>query len=132
MTTGPSPEYVNRQLQLADEALDDARYLLEGNRLKAAANRAYYAMFYSAMASLTGLTSRLPKSHRGTISLFGSHYVNTGKMDRQFAIDLREAYNLRLRSDYGASTEVEEERAKEMIAKADAFVAEVKRLINEG
>jgi uncharacterized protein (UPF0332 family) len=45
MTMGPSPEYVRRQLQLADEALDDAEYLLQGNRLKAAANRAYHTMF---------------------------------------------------------------------------------------
>jgi uncharacterized protein (UPF0332 family) len=45
MTTGPSQEYVQAQLESADEALSDAQYLLEGGRLKAAANRAYYAMF---------------------------------------------------------------------------------------
>src|ERR671919_2599780 len=125
MTMGPSQEYVRGQLQLADEALDDARYLLEGHRLKGAVNRAYYAMFYAAIAPLANITSRVPKSHRGAISLFGRHYVLTGKIDRQFAADLRNAYNLRLQSDYGASTEVGEERVKEMIDKAEAFVAEV-------
>jgi len=45
MTTESSQEYVNEQFRLADEALSDARYLLNDNRLKAAANRAYYAMF---------------------------------------------------------------------------------------
>jgi uncharacterized protein (UPF0332 family) len=129
MTTGPSPEYARIQLQLADEALDNARYLLQDNRLKSAASRAYYGMFYAVMASLTGFSPRLPKSHRGAISLFGRHYVRTGMVDRQFAIDLRDAYNLRLHSDYGASAEVGEERVKEMIDKAQAFVAEVKRLI---
>jgi uncharacterized protein (UPF0332 family) len=131
MTMGPSPEYVRRQLLLADEALDDARYLLEGHRLKGAVNRAYYAMFYAAIAPLASITSRIPRSHKDAISLFGRHYVLTGKIDRQFATDLRNAYNLRLQSDYGASTEVREEEIRETIDKAEAFVAEVKRLVNE-
>ncbi len=46
MTAEPSGDYVREQLRLAEEALSDARYLLEDNRLKAAANRAYYAMFH--------------------------------------------------------------------------------------
>jgi uncharacterized protein (UPF0332 family) len=66
MTMGPSPEYVTRQLQLAHEALADARLLLEHHRLSAALNRSYYAMFYAAMAALSRINSRLPKSHRGT------------------------------------------------------------------
>jgi len=129
MTTGPSPEYVRRQLQLADEALDDARYLLGGNRLKAAANRAYYAMFHVAMAALAAVTHRPPKSHRGTISLFGRHYVQTGKLDIQFARDLQDANHLRQQSDYEASAELGNEQARAMVEKAEAFVTEVKHLL---
>ena len=131
MTTEPSPESVRRQLQLADEALSDARYLLQGYRLKAATNRAYYAMFYAAMASLSSVSSTLPKSHRGAISLFGRYYVVTGKIDRQFAADLRDAYNLRLQGDYGISPEVEEEQVRQTIDNAEAFVTQVRRLVIE-
>lgn len=42
MIMGPSPEYVKKQLQLADEALSDAKYLLEGGRLKAAAQPSFH------------------------------------------------------------------------------------------
>jgi uncharacterized protein (UPF0332 family) len=129
MTMEPSPEYVRRQLQLADEALDDARYLLQGNRLKATANRAYYAMFYAAMAALLDAKLRTPKSHSGTIALFGKHYVVTGKIDRQFGRDLRNAYNLRQQSDYEMFANIGEEQVREALAKAQVFVAEVKRLL---
>jgi uncharacterized protein (UPF0332 family) len=45
MTTEPPHESVTRHVQLADEALGDANYLLNGHRLNAAVNRTYYAMF---------------------------------------------------------------------------------------
>jgi len=104
---------------------------MQGNRLKAAANRAYYAMFYAATSALLGVTTRPPRTHRGTISLFDRHYVQTGKLDIQFARVFQDANHLRLQSDYGASTEVEEQRVKETIDNAASFVAEVKRLVNE-
>ena len=129
MTTEPSPQYVRRQLQLADEAEDDAKYLLQGSRLKAAANRAYYVKFHVAMAALVRVTLTLPKTHSGTISQFGRHYVRTGKLSIDIARDFREAYNLRQDSDYGIFAEVGETRVKETVEKAKAFVAEVKRLV---
>ena len=70
MTTGPSPDYTSRQLQLALEALDAARFLLGDGRLKAAVNRAYYVMFHAAHAALGTQAVRLPKTHSGTIDLF--------------------------------------------------------------
>nr|HDO81534.1 HEPN domain-containing protein [Candidatus Bathyarchaeota archaeon] len=44
----------------------------------------YYAMFYSTEAIL--LTNNLKaSSHKGVISLFGGHFIKTGKLDREFA-----------------------------------------------
>lgn len=129
MTTGPSPEYVNRQLQLADEALSDSHYLLQDARLKAAINRAYYAMFYAAQAALSSGQVRMPKTHRGVLTLFNSHYVRTGKVNAQFARDFRTAFNLRQQSDYEAYTNVEETQVQDMVQKAEAFVTEVRKLL---
>jgi uncharacterized protein (UPF0332 family) len=81
------------------------------------------------MATLARAIPTAPKTHRGTISLFGRHYVRTGKLRVNFAQDLREAYNLRQQSDYGIFTEVGEERVRETVEKAKAFVTEVKRLV---
>jgi uncharacterized protein (UPF0332 family) len=129
MTMEPSPEYVRRQLQLADETLDDARYLLQGNRLKAASNRAYYSMFHAVMVVLAGVSPRLPKTHRGAISLFGQHYIATGKLDVQFAWDLQNANHLCQQSDYGVHSELVDAQAKEAVEKAEAFVSAVKEIL---
>ena len=64
MTTESSQDYVNEQFRLADEALSDARYLLNDNRLKAAANRAYYAMFHAAQAALSHVNVRTKDARR--------------------------------------------------------------------
>lgn len=128
MTTEPSLEYVRRQLQLADEAVDDARYLLHGNRLKAAANRAYYGMFHAAVAALASASNEIPKTHSGTISLFGRHYIRTGRISRQFARDLQNAYNLRQKMDYEAYAEIGDQQARESVERAQVFVAAVRRL----
>ncbi|MSQ14875.1 MAG: HEPN domain-containing protein [Dehalococcoidia bacterium] len=63
-------------MQLADEALSDARYLLEGHRLKAAANRAYYAMLYAVQAALVNAEIRGPKTYSGAISVIGRQNIS--------------------------------------------------------
>ena len=80
MTDRPSQEYIARQLESADEALDAAELLLENDHLKAAANRAYYAMFYAAMATLMRSGGDLPRTHGGVTNQFGLHYVRTGSL----------------------------------------------------
>jgi uncharacterized protein (UPF0332 family) len=45
-------EEVQRHFERAAECVEDARVLLENNRLAAAVTRAYYAMFHAATAAL--------------------------------------------------------------------------------
>ena len=54
------PEHVQRELQRAEEALDDAAHLYQTDRLNAATNRAYYAMFHAALAALASEGIRRP------------------------------------------------------------------------
>ena len=50
--------------------------------------------FYSAEAIL--LTNDLKaSSHKGVISLFGEHFIKTGKLDKELGKALRRAYELR-------------------------------------
>lgn len=128
MMMEPSREYVERQLQLADEALDDAQYLLQDNRLKATTNRAFYAMFHAASAALASAGVKPPKTHKGVVSLFYQHFVEPGKVPRPFHHDYVRTFQLRLQTDYEIHTNIGEEEIRELIGKAEAFVAEVKRL----
>ena len=52
MTTGPSEEFVKRQLQLSQEFLEDSKAFLEQGRFRSSVDRAYYAVHYSAIALL--------------------------------------------------------------------------------
>ena len=107
MTTGPTPEDAKKQLDLAEQALSDATYLIAGHRLKAATNRAYYAMFHVALATLATANVKPPKSHSGTINLFGRHFVTTGRVEKRFARFLRDAANLRMDADYDVYASVD-------------------------
>ena len=60
--------------------------------------------------------------------LFVRHFVRTGRVGRQFARDLQDAYNLRQQSDYEAYAEVASLQADDAVAKAEAFIAQVKAL----
>ena len=62
-------ELVLYRLTRAKETLDEAKILLDSNKLPGAVNRIYYAMFYAATALLLahGISST---KHAGIISLF--------------------------------------------------------------
>ena len=69
---------VNYRLEQAQEALDDAKYLIDGNRSpQSIVNRSYYAMFYAALALLQKI-SKAPSKHSGVISLFDKEFVIKG------------------------------------------------------
>jgi uncharacterized protein (UPF0332 family) len=63
-------------LAKANECLDDALYLMEGNRYEAAVNRAYYAMF-SAVHGLLLDKNILVKTHSGAKIKFNELFLKT-------------------------------------------------------
>lgn len=127
----PSPEYLRIELELADEALSDATFLLEWGRFRAAANRAYYAMFHAATAALDSDAIQRARTHRGAIHLFREHFVRTGRVDEKFARQLQVAYSLRQNSDYEGSVAIEEGHVTEIVLDATDFVEVIKSLIPE-
>ena len=71
---------VRYRLEQAEAALDDARFLRDGNRTpNSIVNRAYYAMFYAALALLQDI-ERVPSRHAGVIGLFDTEFVQSGPM----------------------------------------------------
>ena len=58
------------RLQQAEESLDEAKYLFDGNRSsRSVINRAYYAMFYSVLALLI-FEPYSSSKHSGVLSYF--------------------------------------------------------------
>ena len=66
---------IKYRLEQAQTAIDDAKFLLDVNRSpQSIVNRAYYAMFYSALALLQKI-GEVPSKHSGVISLFDTEFV---------------------------------------------------------
>lgn len=130
MTEGPSQEYIARQLESANEAINDADFLLKGGRYKAAPSFAYYAVFYAAMAALMRSGGDLPRTHGGVTNQFGLHYVRAGIIDPELAGTLQDTYELRRQSDYELDVNFAEDDIRQAVQNARAFVSAVRRALD--
>lgn len=132
MMTEPLSEYVKTRLQLADEMLTDAKLLFSNNRLKSAADRAYYSMFHGAQAALAANGIKAPRTHRGLRSEFSKHLVRTGIIERDYSRDLTLAHEMRQESSYEAYATLHADAVAQLIAKAERFLERINRLVSRG
>ena len=121
---------VARHLELADEALGDAQYSLDGGRLRSAAGRAYYAMFHAASAAVARTDSRPPRTHGGVANQFGLHYVTTGLFDAALAERLMETYELRRQRDYQLDVSFAQADVVAAVRDAREFVSAVRDMLD--
>lgn len=119
-------DLLRHRLEQAQTALDDAAYLLAGNRSpQSIVNRAYYAMFYAVLALLQK-AGKVPSKHTGVISLFDTEFVLKGVFPREMSRDFHKAFELRQVSDYKNVLPVTQEKAGDLLQNARRFVAAVK------
>lgn len=71
------------EIERANEALLEAKKLVEVGLIYGALSRAYYAVFHAVRALLfsKGLQS---KTHEGLRMLFDKHFIQTKTMERKF------------------------------------------------
>ena len=120
---------VKHRIDQAREALDDAKYLIDGKRSsQSIVNRAYYAMFYSALALLQSI-SKTPSKHSGVISLFDKEFVMKGAFEKSLSKDFHKAFELRQKSDYKVIKPVTPESAIDVCKKAENFVDKVQEYL---
>ena len=67
-------DLIDSELNLADEFLYDAQLLLNEESIRSAESRLYYSVFHAARALLYS-KGFSPKTHNGTISLFGKEIL---------------------------------------------------------
>ncbi len=116
-------------MRKSERALESARIDLRYGDPDGAVNRAYYAMFNAARASLlsAGVSEgNLPRTHNGVIAAFGHRAVQTGRVDATLGRLFNEAEGLRLKADYTGS-EIGTKAAEELVASAEVFVRTVGR-----
>lgn len=122
---------IKYRLEQARTALDDARYLLEGQRSpQGIINRSYYAMFYAALALLQKV-GKIPSKHAGVISLFDTEFVKKGIFSKELSKNFHRAFELRQVSDYRTMKPLKRDQAEEVLKKAVDFVQTVKDSLQE-
>jgi uncharacterized protein (UPF0332 family) len=123
---------IKHRLDQAHEALDDAKYLIDGNRSpQSIVNRSYYAMFYATLALLQKI-SKVPTKHSGVISLFDREFVMKGIFDKSLSKDFHRAFELRQSVDYKIIKPIPTVKANEIWLKADNFVQSVEHYLING
>jgi uncharacterized protein (UPF0332 family) len=116
-------------LSLALEELDVAATLLDNSRYRTCLSRSYYSMYYATQALL--LSQNIDTStHKGTIRLFGQHFVKTGQFSTEWAKILSDAYELRQMSDYDVDFTGTLAQAEDILGQARTFVAEVIKVLD--
>jgi uncharacterized protein (UPF0332 family) len=116
-------------LEQAQVALEDAKFLLDGNRSpQSIINRSYYAMFYAALALLQKI-GKVPSKHSGVISLFDTEFVMKGAFPQELSRDFHKAFELRQVSDYKVIEPSSKEKAGEIWNKTIRFVEAVKKYV---
>lgn len=118
---------IQLRLDNARETLKDAQTLYKhGSSPKSIVNRAYYAMFYAALALLVTV-DRHSSRHSGVIAIFDREFVNKNIVPKELGKMLHEAFDSRQQGDYQDISKIDLEKATEILTSAGEFI----RLIEE-
>ncbi|MDP3861549.1 MAG: HEPN domain-containing protein, partial [Phaeovulum sp.] len=90
---------IQYRIKQAEQALDDAEFLLINKRLSLAANRIYYSLFYSISAVALKNNFSTAK-HKQLIGWFNRHFINTGIVDKKYSKLVYSAFENREKGDY--------------------------------
>lgn len=125
-------QLVQGRIEEAVESLADAKALFDNGRSgRSIVNRSYYAMFYSVLALLQTI-NRVPRKHKGAISLFDREFVHQGLLPKELSFDLHQVFELRQVDDYKRIDPVGLDEAQDALITAERFVAAVRQYLVEG
>jgi uncharacterized protein (UPF0332 family) len=116
------PALIRLRLENARKTLKDAHTLFEQEGTPASiVNRAYYAMFYAALAMLVTVNRHSTK-HSGVIALFDKEFVRENIIPKELGRMLHEAFESRMQGDYQDNAKVDRKLAAEILEYANQFV----------
>jgi len=120
-----SRELIQYRMERARETLSTAQLLRDQNADTASiVNRAYYAMFYAALAILATIGEETSK-HSGVLALFDRHFIKTGVLPKEMGKFLHTAFDTRQTGDYEDKLEVSRAMAERMVEFAVQFVSSI-------
>ncbi len=89
-------------------------------------NRAYYAIFYAALAMLATVGEETSK-HSGVMALFDRHFIKTGVLPKEMGKFLHTAFDIRQTADYEDKAEISQEMSHQILEFAKEFVRSIEK-----
>jgi uncharacterized protein (UPF0332 family) len=115
-------DLIEYRLQSAREMLHDARLLQEnGGSPASIINRAYYSVFYAALALLVTVEVE-PNKHAGVLAKFDELFIRPGILPKEMSRIIHHAFDMRQAGDYQKSRVITAEQALEILRSAEEFV----------
>lgn len=114
------------RIKQAEESLEEAKFLLSGNKSpRSIINRTYYAMFYAVLALLVHEPYSSSK-HSGILSYFNTHFIKDSKFHKNLGRSINKAFELRQRGDYREYINLSYEQVEPFIDEAEVFIKAIK------
>lgn len=112
---------IKLQTEKAQRFLQEGDEMLEQKRWDMAANRYYYACYHMVHAVFItrGIAT---KTHDGTLTELGKHFVLTGKLDRKYGRFYARMIQLRIKADYNSVADVSEQEVLELAPLTHDFI----------
>lgn len=122
MSTQQLRALVAYRIEQAQETLHEAKILRTAGTLRGSVNRAYYTMFYAALALLATRQVGTSK-HSGVLAMFDQEFVKTGLFARSLSRSFHLAFSRRQVNDYGEMSALDEQVVDKMLQDAEEFLA---------
>lgn len=123
-------ETIQLHIEKSEEALAEAKIMLDNNKPEGAVNRSYYSLFYLVQA-LNFTKGVAAKSHQGTIIQFNKNFIKTGVFEKKYNNTLQKSLDQRLVGDYEIGKRMTMEIANEIYSDAVDFSNIVKKHFQE-
>lgn len=120
---------IEELLQKSQRSLQAAQRLLEAKDYDFAISRAYYAMFYSAQATLLNRGLEY-SSHAAVVTHFGQHFIKSNLLPKKLGKALAKAFRSRMASDYELPMPSASE-AKSILSNAQEFIQAILQYLSQ-
>ena len=119
---------INHRMTKAKNTLHEVSQLLNFGFYNNAVHRIYYACFYCVTALLLQKDVKT-KSHKGVRQMFGLHFIETGKMAKNWRRIFFRPVQQKISSDYEDFAEFQKDTVEELHANAIDFLKSVEMIL---
>jgi uncharacterized protein (UPF0332 family) len=121
-------DYIKYRFHRSKESFEEALILAQNEKWNTVINRLYYACFYSVIALLLKNEIKT-QTHDGVRTLFGLHFIKTGKIDKEKGKLFSKLFDYRQKGDYGDLYDFDEEFTKPLILEVRSFIDEIEKMV---